>query len=138
MKDGFRAIAISDNGYTLMNHAWKVSGVSKSPPVTVINATMGWQYFTFEKLTDAESEFELTLQVTNPDQIVDGNMLFFFMKRWNNEILAEKLFAAPFKTKTKDIEGNALSLALGWGVDTPMTNAEDANKEAYDAAAAFP
>lgn len=137
MKDGFRVFAMSEN-YVLMNHAWKISGVSKSPVETVVNETIGASFFTFDMLTESEDAFELVVQVTNPATITTGNLLVRFFKRWDNEKLAELTsFVDCFETKTKDIEGNALSLSLGWGNDSP-DGTDGRRDDAYGEAAAFP
>jgi hypothetical protein len=52
--------------------------------------------------------------------IATGSMKFMFLRMWDNEGLAELKIIDCFETKTKDIEGDALKLALAWG--TPVKN----------------
>lgn len=125
MEAGYRLIPFNEEGFTIMNHAWKISGVSKSPTETVINSTLGIRYFSFPKLGAEESEFELTVQVTNPAMIATGSMKFMFIRKWDNEVLAELIIIDCFVTKTKDIEGDALKLALAWGVPVDNMDVDD-------------
>jgi len=84
--------------------------------------------FAFDKLSESETTFKLTVQVTNPDTIMTGSMVFVFFNRYDNEKIASKSFTDCFETETAFIEGNALKLALGWGINTPE---ETADAEAF-------